>query len=115
MSKRTEKVDSLLKRYISEIIQNDLSDPRIQGIISVSSVNVAPDLSYAKVFLSIFNNSKDETLLAIKSASGYIKKRLSSMVDFRIVPTLDFQVDNSAEYSEKINKIINSLNMENKD
>ena len=110
MSNRIEKVNSLLQRNISEIINNDVNDPRIKGIISVSSVSTTPDLKYAKVFLSIFNqNEQKETLEAIKSASGYIRKLLASKIEFRCVPSLDFALDNSAEYSQKINDIISSL------
>lgn len=110
MSNRIEKVNSLLQRNISDIINNDVNDPRIKGIISVSSVSTTPDLKYAKVFLSIFNqNEQKETLEAIKSASGYIRKLLASKIEFRCVPSLDFALDNSAEYSQKINDIISSL------
>ncbi|MBR4004201.1 MAG: 30S ribosome-binding factor RbfA [Clostridia bacterium] len=110
MSNRIEKVNSVLQRYISDIINNDINDPRIKGIISVSTVSTTPDLKYAKVFLSIFSteNSKD-ILEAIKSASGYIRKSLASKIEFRCVPSLDFELDTSAEYSQKINDIINSL------
>lgn len=110
MSNRIEKVNSLLQRYISDIINNDISDPRIKGIISVSSVSTTPDLKYAKVYLSIYNTEGSvETLEAIKSASGYIRKQLASKIEFRCVPSLDFGLDTSAEYSQKINDIISSL------
>ena len=114
MSNRIEKVNSVLQRYISDIINNDVNDPRIKGIISVSSVSTTPDLKYAKVFLSIFSTeSSNDILDAIKSASGYIRKLLSSKVEFRCVPSLDFELDTSAEYSQKINNIINSLKDDN--
>ena len=110
MSNRIEKVNSLLQRYVSDIINNNVNDPRIKGIISVASVSTTPDLKYAKIYLSIYgSDNASETLQAIKSASGYIRKILASKIEFRCVPSLDFALDNSAEYSEKINNIINSL------
>ena len=112
MSNRIEKINSLLKKYISEIINQKIHDPRVEGIISVTNVNTASDLKYAKVYLSIFN-SKDklETLDAIKNASGFIRKELASKVEFRFVPSLNFELDDSAEYSQKIESILNSLDI----
>lgn len=117
MSNRIEKVNSLLKRNISDIINNQINDPRIQGFISVTSVSTTPDLKWAKVFLSIYNpKNQKETLEVIKSASGYIRKLLASQIDFRCVPSLDFELDTSAEYSEKINNLLNTIKeTDNKD
>ncbi len=112
MSNRIDKVNSLLKRYISEIINQKINDPRIQGIISVSNVSTTPDLKHAKISLSIFStNDKNEILSAIKSASGFIRHELASEVEFRCVPNLIFELDTSAEYSEKINNILNKLDI----
>lgn len=116
MSNRIEKVNSLLKRYISEIINQKINDPRVQGIISVSSVATAPDLKYAKVSLSIFSTSNPKDVLeAIKSAGGFIKRELASKIEFRCVPNLSFELDTSAEYSEKINNILNTLDIKKED
>ena len=117
MSARIEKVNSLIKRCLSEIFSNDLNDPRLEGLfISVASVNTAPDLKYAKVYLSVFG-AKDskEVLEIVKSAGGYIKKLLAPKIDLRSTPALDFALDTSSEYSQKINKIISSLNVEEND
>lgn len=109
MNKRIERINSLLKRDIAEII-SQLQDPRIQGFITVSNVQTAPDLKYAKVFLSIYKaENKTQTLEAIKKASGFIRSQLSDMVDFRCVPSLNFELDNSAEYSQKIEGILKEI------
>lgn len=117
MSARIEKVNSLIKRCLSEIISNELSDPRLDGmLISVASVNTAPDLKYAKVYLSVFGpKDSKEVLEIVKSAGGYIKKLLAPKLDLRNTPALDFALDNSSEYSQKINKIISNLNIEEND
>ena len=111
-SNRIEKVNSLLKRNITEIINQKINDPRIQGIISVSSVSTAPDLKHARVSLSIFTTGKAEEVLdAIKNASGFIRRELASQVEFRCVPDLSFQLDTSAEYRVNINNILNTLDI----
>lgn len=111
MSNRIEKVNSLLQRYVSEIINQKINDPRVTGIISVTNVSTTPDLKYAKISLSIYNNNSAETLQAIINASGFIRRELAREVEFRTVPNLTFNLDTSAEYSEKINNILNSLDV----
>ena len=111
MSNRLEKVNSLVKRYLSEIISNELNDPRLEGsMITISSVNVSPDLKYAKVFISVYGKTPaQEVLNLIKSAGGYIKKLLAPKLNLRSTPTLDFGLDTTCEYSQKINDIIGNI------
>ncbi len=112
MSNRIEKVNSLLQRYVSEIINQKINDPRVSGIISVSNVSTTPDWKHAKISLSIFTtNDKTETLKAIINASGFIRRELAKKVEFRTVPELTFNLDTTAEYSQKINKILDTLDV----
>ena len=112
MGNRIEKVNSLLQRYISEIINQKINDPRVIGIISVSNVSTTPDLKHAKVSLSIYSDKdKQETLKAIINASGFVRRELSKEVEFRNVPELTFVLDTTAEYSQKINNILNTLDV----
>ena len=112
MSNRLEKANSVLKRCLSEIISNKLNDPRLEGsLVSVSSVDISSDLKYAKVYLSLFcpKKNEEEVFNAIISASSYIKKSLAPMAKMRNVPQIVFDVDTSAEYSEKIAKILKNI------
>ena len=89
MSTRVEKVNSVIKKDISNIISNELNDPRLaNSFVTVSSVNVSADLKYAKIFLSIFSANKEtsseEVLSAIISAGGYIRKQLASKLKLSI-------------------------------
>ncbi len=112
MSNRIEKVNSLLQRYISEIINQKINDPRVTGIISVSSVSTAADLKHAKISLSIFTTAnKQDVLQAIINASGFIRRELAKKIEFRTVPDLTFTLDETAEYSQKINEILNTLDV----
>ena len=111
MSNRVQKANSVLQKHIAEIIQNDLNDPRLSGVlVTVSNVNVSSDLTYARVSLSIFGTDKPQLALeAIKNASGYIRKELSKEIKFRALPELAFSLDDSAVYSEKINKMLKKI------
>ena len=109
-SVRIERINSEIQKAISHIIDNDIRDPQIDAIISVSSVETTPDLGYARVFItSIGNTSPDEVLARIKGAAGYIRGKLSKMVKLRITPRLEFMHDSSEEYSAKINSILKNI------
>ena len=109
-SVRIERINAELQKAISNIISNDIRDPQIDAIISVSSVETTPDLSYARVFItSIGATSTSEVLNRIKGAAGFIRGKLSKAVKLRITPRLEFMLDNSAEYGSKIDSILNSI------
>lgn len=109
---RTIKVGEEMKKEISNIIQNELKDPRIKGIISVTKVDVTKDMRYAKVYISIYNqdDSKQEVLEGIKSSAGFIRKEVGKRIKVHYTPELIFELDNSIEYGMKINDILNNLN-----
>lgn len=111
MSNRVEKGNSLLQKEISNIISNKLNDPRLNNeIITVTNVSLSPDLSYAKVYVSIYGSKNEqESLNALKSAVGFIRKELACKLKFRVLPFIDFELDNSGEYSERINKLLKSI------
>lgn len=108
---RMEKINAQIQRDLSRIIMEDLNDPRITGVVSVMKVETTPDLKYCKVFLSIYNDNKEETLASIRSAQGYIRRSIARSLNLRIVPQFSFELDTTQEYSDKINKILNSLNI----
>ena len=109
-SVRIERINSEIQKAVSHIIDNDVRDPQIDAIISVSSVETTPDLSYCRVFItSIGNTPSDEVLNRIKGAAGFIRGRLSKMIKLRITPRLEFLKDESVEYSSKIEGILKNI------
>ena len=109
-SVRIERINAELQKAISNIISNDIRDPQIDAIISVSSVETTPDLSYARVFItSIGTTSSQEVLNRIKGAAGFIRGKLSKAVKLRITPRLEFMLDSSKEYASKIDNILSSI------
>ena len=109
-SVRIERINAELQKAISNIISNDIRDPQIDAIISVSSVETTPDLSYARVFItSIGVTPTQEVLNRIKGAAGFIRGKLSKAVKLRITPRLEFMLDNSNEYGSKIDSILSSI------
>ena len=109
-----------IRRIISELLLRGLKDPRLSAMISVTAVEVTSDGSYATVYLSVLGPDPDEekaqlqqeeTLEAMKSAKGFIRKEIGRQVKLRHVPDLIFRIDKSMEYGRHISKIIDGLDI----
>ena len=107
---RLERVTQLIKREISGIIHDELRDPRI-GFVTITKVQVTPDLRQVKVYFSILGNSEDtdNTLEGLKSACGYIRKLIGRRLKLRYIPEISFYLDKSTEYSIHISETIERL------
>ena len=106
--KRTDRLNSELKKEIHEIISRRLNDPEITEMVSVTGVDVTRDLSQAKVFISVFStdkNKQEKTFNAIKKNAKKIRFELGGSMRIRTVPELSFVLDGSMEYSDKMNKL----------
>jgi len=112
---RMDRVNEEFKRELSKIIDQDLKNPNITGLISVTKVKTSSDLKNARVYLSILGSkSKKNTMEGIKNASGFIRTELAKRVNLRYTPELVFELDESMEYGAKIDKIIEDLKSEQK-
>ncbi|RNL83276.1 30S ribosome-binding factor RbfA [Sinomicrobium pectinilyticum] len=107
-SNRQKKIAGVIQRDLADILQRAATDGGLQGIlISVTKVSVTVDLSIAKVYLSIFPNAKSEELIGgIQNNKSQIKHELARRTrnQLRRVPELEFFVDDSLEYIDKIEK-----------
>ncbi len=101
-SNRMNRVDEEIKKAVSKIISQDLHDPKLTGLISVTSVKTTPDLRYARVFVSMIGcKSQKENLAILKKSSGFIRSLIAKEVNLRITPELVFEFDESIEYRFK--------------
>ncbi len=109
-SVRIERINSEIQKAVSHILDNDIRDPQIDAIVSVSSVETTPDLSYCRVFItSIGSTPTDEVVARIKGAAGFIRGKLSKMIKLRITPRLEFIKDESVEYASNIENILKNI------
>ncbi|HXK00636.1 MAG TPA: 30S ribosome-binding factor RbfA [Buchnera sp. (in: enterobacteria)] len=110
---RTFRVSQELKKELSLIIQYSLRDPRLNTMITVSEVLLSPDLSYAKIFITLLNNQDTffikETIKILKNATGFIRTLLSKKIKLRIIPKLFFIYDNSFIEGIRISNIISHV------
>lgn len=112
---RAERVGEQMKKEVMDIINNKVKDPRV-GFITITDVELTNDLSQAKVFLTVLGNKKEVngTFKALDKAKGFIKSELGSRMRLRIVPELFFEYDESIEYGNKIEKMIQDLHKQDK-
>lgn len=107
---RYEKVAAALKKEISNIIHDELKDPRL-GFVTITQVDLTQDLRSAKVFFSVLGKKEDyqKTKEALESSLGFIRRLIARRVRLRFAPELMFREDHSSEFSIKIEKIINAI------
>ena len=113
--KRSERVSELIRREISIIIDQKLRDGRI-GMVTVTGVDMSNDLKNAKVFVSIFGSEEEErsSLLALNSASEFIRARVGEKVTLRYLPKLSFYIDSSTVEGMRMDKLLDEIkNKEN--
>jgi ribosome-binding factor A len=108
MSRRTERLNKVIKQEISSLLEREVNDPRLSNLISVTQVSLSPDLKYAKIFVSILGNetNKTETLAGFNAASGFLRKELASHLRLRYAPQLSFYYDDSIERGARLLKLI---------
>jgi len=109
---RIMRISEEIKREVSNIIQNELKDPRVTGLISVTKAVVANDMKYAKVYVSIMANNTEEQnsiLEGLKNAAGFIRKEVGQRINIRYTPEIIFQLDSSIEYGIKISNILKQI------
>lgn len=89
------------------IIQQDLKDPRL-GFLSILRVDVAPDMSFARVYVSVFGSQEEReaTIEALEHAKGFIRRQLAPRLSLRTIPQLRFILDRSMEHAENVARIL---------
>lgn len=109
MVDRINRISEEVRKELSDIIQNDIKDPRLPRMVSILNVNVTKDLRYAKVHISVLGSEEDKknALSALKSAAGYIRREIGHRVQLRYTPEFHFELDSSIEKGVYITKLIN--------
>ena len=106
---RRGRVNEETAKELSNILR-EVKDPRVSGaFISITAAEVATDMKTARVFFSVLSGDKKEVLKGLKSAHGYIRKRLAETLNLRQTPELTFIPDDSIEYGAHINALLNKI------
>ncbi len=108
---KNTRINGEVQKELSNIIHNEIKDPRIHPMTSVVSVEVAPDLKSCKVYISVLGESEaqKETLEGLKNAAPYIRRQLAHSVNLRNTPEIFFILDQSIEYGVHMTKLIDEV------
>jgi len=116
MKIKMERVNAELAKQITKIIADDIKDPRMSGaIVGVTKLYTTPDLKYAKVYLSIYAENEEAQQEAYKTicrSKNFIRNMLKDKVQIRLLPELTFIIDDSVDYSIKIDRLLNQIHAE---
>lgn len=116
MSKRILRINSEIEKTINQILAYEIKNPRITGIITVTKCETTMDLDICKVYVSIFSSDDNQAIFdEIKHSAGFIRQEVCKRMQLRKVPYLEFILDNSQEYNDRIEKAIDQINKERND
>jgi ribosome-binding factor A len=110
MSHRPEKVREFIREQVSDILHHQVKDPRI-GFVSVTEVEVSPDLRHARVFVSVLGDeqAKAQTMAGLHSAAGFVRGELGRRLQMRFVPEITFRLDDSIERGTRVVSLIRQV------
>ena len=110
MGMRQERVSDQIRDEISRLIQREVRDPRI-GFVTVTGASVTADLRSARVYISILGEpaAREESLRALQSAAGYLRRALFKKVRLRYSPALEFVLDDSLDRGERIESLLRDI------
>lgn len=116
MTRRTERVNELLREEISELLRRQVKDPRVSGLVTVTAVEVTPDLGRARVYISVLGSEEErsETFRALDSAAPFLRRQLSQRLSLRRTPGLIFQRDDSLERGAHLLALLDEVATEGK-
>ena len=113
MAHRLERLNSMLRQELSDLLRREVKDPRLSlGMISITEVDIAPDLKYAQVFVSSLGGTeeKEQVLESLRRAGGFLRSELADNLRLRYTPELDFRWDDRIEYGAHILDLIDKVN-----
>lgn len=111
---RTDRLNSLLKEVISDVIRREVRNPHVNSLLTVTRVDITKDLHQAKVYVSVIGTDaqKAETLEALQTAAGFIAVTASKEVVLRYFPALTFKLDDSVDKHFRVEKLLGELSEE---
>ena len=106
-SDRMRRVDEAMREVLSAAITSELKDPRV-GFVTVTAVETSSDLRHARVFMSVLGNEsvRRRSLHGLRSAHGYLQRRVADELRIKHTPTLDFVYDDTLDRAERIEELL---------
>ena len=106
-SDRLRRVDEAVRQVLSDAVTQDLKDPRV-GFVTVTAVRTSPDLRHARVWVSVLGSeeAREASLAGLRSAHGFLQRRVATELRLKHTPTLDFHYDDSVDRGMRISELI---------
>ena len=113
MSRRTDRINVIMRQELSGLISRELKDPRVSVVITITQVNTSSDMRNARVYLSVMGDTdaKREALAGIRSASTFLRRELRNKISLRYIPFLSFELDDSLEHSMNMISILDNIKL----
>ena len=106
---RRGRINDEVQKELAQIVR-EIKDPRVSGkMVCITAVEVTPDLKYAKVYYSAMGGDKKEVGQGLRSAQGFIRKRIAQSLNLRVTPEFSFYIDESIERGAHMASILNSI------
>lgn len=114
MKRRTQRLNDLIRDELANLLLRQVKDPRLEGLITITAVELTPDLKTAKVFVSVLGGGEDKSqvLHGFQAASGYLRRELGHRISLRRVPELAFFQDDSIERGVHLLHLIQEVSKE---
>ncbi len=113
-NRRIERVNEQIKEEVAALLQREMQDPRLRGMISITGVDTSPDLRNATVRVSIMGSEEDvqQAMTALRHAAGFLRRELASRLRLRHMPELTFRLDTSIERGARVLEILREIHEE---
>ncbi len=111
MSRRTERVNELIRKELSWLLAKEMNDPRLPVLVTITRVDVSSDLRHGKVYVSIMGSDEEKrsALRMLQAATGFLHHELKPRLTLRYIPVLSFQLDDSIEEGTRMLQIMDKL------
>ena len=108
MTRRTERLNDLLREEIAELVRREVKDPRMAGLVSILEVQISPDLRNAKVYVSVLGTQEEKasTFVALDAAAHFIQRQLGKRLTIRRTPELTFVEDQTIQEGSRIGSLL---------
>lgn len=112
MGRRVSRVNDLLRAELSELLVRQIKDPRLAAFVTITEVQVSPNLRHARVYVSVMSDleGQGQAMQGLTAAAGYFRRELKSRLRMRSIPELVFLHDNSLEHGSDLLALIDSVN-----
>jgi ribosome-binding factor A len=111
MPRRIDRINGLLRQEISQLLFQQIKDPRLEGVISITQVRTSDDMRNARVSLSVMGdkNTQESALEGIRSAASFLRRELKERLTLRYVPFLSFHLDDSLETADRVLQVMDHI------